>query len=89
LKSCSLLRALMADQSDTYGRERRTVAALISPVAVCPAQKTSPGTLTAGPGAWIVSFVLLASVRPGTYSCAAWLGTSHLKLVGATYSCLV
>lgn len=35
------------------GLKRLTVACLISPVAVWPAQKTRPGTLTAGPAAWI------------------------------------
>ena len=39
------------------------MAALISPVAVWPAQKTRPGTLTAGPERWRVSSV-------GVYCCS-------------------
>ena len=61
LENCSLLPRVISgreDQSDTGKKERRTVAALISPVAVWPAQKTRPGTLTAGPGTWIISSVL-------------------------------
>ena len=63
-----------------HGKERRTVAALISPVAVWPAQKTRPGTLTAGPGARIVSSVLFRQYPRRNLQLCGLVGNFSLEM---------